>query len=308
MLIKPEQISIFLGIRNSKSIIKNEKSSKLFSNLSKNFQNNVSFQGRNMSREKSWSNLKSSRMKAGQVNSKCSSRNISSSRKSSLAGKEKLRDKKADQAEFQKFNQDLAEVLNEMQRGLEIDEDSMKFIIELIKHVKSPNINSLTLKSTDIDIKEFWVILIKLGFINLNSDNDSNTQACSKMNLQEKTNWDSIYYSYQSKTTSQSNAKDTGDCNNFQTEVKLSSLIWDSLKGNENGFISLRNLKVYLVAIMNLWFIWMKENPNSNVKSKPRKNYQILNKNNKNILRSLNKENSLDSQNFSQRSSNSSFM
>lgn len=127
-------------------------------------------------------------MSYGQAHSKSSSRNLSSARNLSIAETNNIRDKKADQQAFQKFNKDLAEVLSEMQNGCEIDDNSMRFIIDLIKTVRPHNVDSLTLKSTDIDVKEFCIILIKLGFINLNRDSEINKLIMSKTNLQESTN------------------------------------------------------------------------------------------------------------------------
>ena len=271
---------------------------------STNNTNSISFKGEKLSRERSLNNLKSSRMRFGQVHSKSSSRNISSAR-NSFRAEENLRDRKEDQELFQKFSKDLAEVLNEMQNGWEIDENSMKFIIELIKTTENHNIDSITLKSTEIDIKEFWIILIKLGFINLNPEKDCNKLILSKNNFQESTYCDSFYNSYQSKWNSKARC-DESDW--YSNEVKLWSIIWKNLKGNEKGFISLRNLKIFMLAVMNLWFGWMKEPQNNSGKSsRSRKNYQILNKQNKRTFSGLNKENSIDSQNMSQRSFYSSF-
>lgn len=296
--------------KNSRSIIQKDKNTKLNVNPPWKNTNNQSLKRPNLSRDRSLNNLKLKRMSYGQAHSKSSSRNLSSARNMPAVEAKNLRESKADQEAFQKFNQDLAEVLNEMQNGWDIDDSSMRFIIEIIKVVRPHNIDSLTLKSTDIDVKEFCIILIKLGFINLNRVSEVNKLLWSKTNLQESTNCDSNYNSHCSKLNSNTKANMRYiEESSITNEVKLASTIWSNLMGNEKGFISLRNLKVYLVAIMDLWFNWMKEPQNGDKNSsKNSKNYQILNKNNKHSFRSVNKENSIDSILSAKNKLHSSFM
>ena len=53
------------------------------------------------------------------------------------------------------------------------------------------------------------------------------------------------------------NLKSNGVIKDFK-ELKLLNEMWSHLRGRRNGYILMKNIKIYIAAIMNLWLPWMK--------------------------------------------------
>jgi len=93
--------------------------------------------------------------------------------------------------------------------------------------------------------------MIKLGFVKYYKYyNEDNSKAIKYLRNEHKDNVLINKRMLEMKRNSKSiNKSTTNKDDNFKSEALLCSRIWNHLNGNVKGYISIRNLKLYLSAI-----------------------------------------------------------
>ena len=151
---------------------------------------------------------------------------------------------KTDHYIYKRLNNDFHTVYEDIKRNKSYDLDPKyaKFIEYFKKYWKSfPNCDSIG-NSISISINQFWILMIRLGFVKLENSYRTNTK---NQNLIKRR-------IVQRKTCKTSSISDT------EIQAQLWGKIWNHLWVNQDGFITMQNMKIYLAAILNLWFSWMK--------------------------------------------------
>lgn len=123
------------------------------------------------------------------------------------------------------------------------------------------------IRKQEIDLNTFVFLMIKLGFVVKTSIVPSSCKNESQLIFNDKDNsskpkkrlFTMRKFSYRVRQT---NDNDQAKSNE---EAELWAQVWINLQGHINGYITERNLKLYLAAICNLWSSWHKANEKSKI-------------------------------------------